>query len=362
MAYKNNYGEKKAASKETVTELKRRLKDGDYSGLYVFSGDEEYMKRYYFSELCKAAGDNINILTLRGEIDFEELRDALTSVPMMEFSFFESTPKTAAPKRIVKLDSPDFSKLSKTELAATYDIFSDIGDMSVVVIYFSDIDGTKGKTNAAIIKKISENALNCDFQRAAPGDATLLRWIKKHFDKAKINISAENVRYLSDCVGTDMCLLSNEIEKLNAYSVCENRNEILRSDIDKVCIKTEEAITFDVTNAIIAQNFQKAAESLLILKQNKTDPILIFGAVAKTANDMSTVASLQKKGCLPFEISKKSGLKDFVVKKYVNYLRNAPKNFSKRFSSLCLECDRKLKSGADGYRTLENLIFQLTIF
>lgn len=360
MAYKKNYGKKDESSKEAVNELKRRLKDKDTQGVYLFTGDEEYMKRYYFTELCKASGDSVNISVLRGAVDFGELCDELSAVPMQEFSLFGDSPTDTGSKRVIKIDSPDFSKLSDREMADVYEMLADVGDMTVVVIYFSNIDPIKGKTNTGIIKKLSERALVCDFQRASPGDATLLRWVKKHFDKEKIAISPENVRYLSDCVGTDMCLLANETEKLCAYLGFCGRNSAEREDIDHVCIKNAEAVTFDVTNAISAKNFEAAIDALSVLKRTKTEPLLIFGAIGKMATDLSIVSSLMREGRGMNEIVGASGLRDFVVRKYYAQLSSAAKGYAKRFAGACLDADAKLKrTSADGYRILENLVFVL---
>lgn len=359
MAYnKKNYGKKDDSAKEALAELKRRLKEGDIGGTYLFTGDEEYMKRYYFSELCKASGESVNISVLRGDVDFGELCDEVSAVPMQEFSLFGDSTDSGS-KRVIKLDSPDFSKLSDREMADVYEMLADVGDMTVVVIYFSNIDPVKGKSNTAIIKKLSETALTCDFQRAAPGDATLLRWIKKHFDKEKIAISPDDVRYLSDCVGTDMCLLANEAEKLCAYMSAVKRDSVTREDIDYICIKNTEAITFDVTNAISARNFEAATDALSKLKITKTEPLLIFGAISKMATDIGITASLMREGRGMAEIINISGLREFVVKKYYTLLTNSAKGYAARFANACLDADAKLKRRPDGYRILENLAFTL---
>ncbi len=358
MAYTKAADAKKEASKQAVAELGRRLSDGDTEGLYIFSGDEEYMKRYYFSSLCRAAGDGVNVTTLRGEMDFGQLCDELASVPMQEFSLFEHEGKDSK-KRVIKLESPDFSKLSDREMAEIHDMLSDLGSMSIVVIYFSNIEPLKGKSNQAIIKKLSEGALVCDFQRADVGDAKLLRWIKKHFDKEKISISQQDVRYLCECVGTDMCLLSFEIEKLCAYILHKGRTEVTREDIDFICIKNVEAITFDVTNAIVARDFDGAVTALSKLRAVKTEPLLIFGAITKTVGDITLVSSMMREGKTTAEIIQSSGLRDFVVRKYAALLNDVPKDYAKKAARLCLDADEKLKRGAKGYLVLENLIFRL---
>ncbi len=351
---------KQEEAKKALDELKKRLKEKNTQGVYIFSGNEEYMKRYYFSQLCSCAGERVNVTVLRDTIDFGTLCDELSSVPMQEFSFFDDpNEQKSENKRVIKLERPDFSKLSDREKNELCTLLENVGKMSIVVIYFSDIDSVKGKGNSAIIKKLSENALVCDFQRAKMGDAALLRWIKKKIEKEKISVTPDVVYYLCESVGTDMCLLDFEIQKLSAYLSHNGRNTLLREDVDLVCIKNTEAITFDVTTAISAQNFEAGVVALSKLRANKTEPLLIFGAIVKLASDMALVSTLQAQGNTLVEIAKVTGLRDFVVKRHSDFLRKKDKDYVKKFNELCLDADTKLKFGRDGYLVLENLLFRV---
>lgn len=362
MAYIRKDDAKKEAVKAALDELKRRIKDGDTSGVYVFSGEEEYMKRHYFRELCRFAKDSVNVSVLQGEIEFGELCNELLSVPMQEFSLFDNigeNDEKKEKKRVIKLENPDFSKLSQRELAETYSLFEDCGKMSVVVIYLSNIDSKTSKANSEIIKKIKESALVCEFERAKQGDKALLSWIKRHFDKEKIIIEPYLVSYLSECVGTDMSMLSSEIEKLTAYLLFKGRNTLEKADIDYICVKNADAITFDVTNAITDGKFEEGINALSKLRALKTEPLLIFGAITKMAGDVSVVATSMASGKTPAQISTESGIRDFVVKKYVSFLSGKQKDYAKKFAKKCLLADEQLKNGADGYLVLEKLLFEL---
>ncbi len=361
MAYMDK--KKKAAedAKAALTELRRRIKEGDTQGVYIFSGDEEYMKRYYFSELKKSAGESINLLTMQGEVDFWQVCDFLSSVPMQEFSLFE-VEEEPSPLRVLKLEGPDFSKLSEKDISELYTLFTDSADCCVIVIYTSEADTKTSKQNMAVMKKLSEDSLCCEFMRAAPGDRALLSWIKKHFDKAKIIADPDTVRYLCDSVGTDMCNLSNEIDKLSAYLYTAKRETLTKDDVDAVCIRTEEAITFKINDAILSGDFGGALEALSALRATRTEPILIFGAISKLAYDLAAANEMQSSGKSIPEINSATKLPEFVIRKYMSFLSKEKKDFARYFSKLLLEADEKLKSyTTDGYTVLENLLFNLII-
>lgn len=345
-----------------IAELKNRIKTGECEGLYIFTGEEEYMKRYYFSELCRAAGDAVNVSVLRGSVDYGELCDELVSVPVMEFSLFDEPKKNEkSGMRVIKLDSPDFSSYKDKELTELYEVLCNAGEHAAVVLYFSDFDSTK-KLSTGIFKKIAEVALPCDFRRYPPDSAVLLRWIKKHFDKAKIAVSADVIRYMTESIGNDMCLLDSETSKLLSYLACVGKTEVTREDVDAVCIKNREAVTFDVTNALTDGNFEKAVQALSILKAMKEDPLMIFGAIAKNAADLTAVAAGLKMGKAQSVIASECGLHPYVVQKQAAVVLEKGREYPKKLASLCAETDARLKGFAlDGFAVLEEFLFKAII-
>ena len=361
MAYTSRKDAQREDAAKALAELKDRLRTGDTAGVYLFSGEEDYLKRHYFRELCRSAGESVNVAVLSGPLDFGEFCDAYSSVPMQEFSLFGDEP-SAPSKRVIKLEDPDLSKLSTSEQAEFFRMLEDTGDGVIVVVYLSGADAPKGKSAAAAAKRLAEFALPCRFLREEPGSPVLLRWLKKHFDKEKITALPDVLRYLAESVGSDMSLLSLETEKLTAYLFHEGRNGLTKDDVDLVCTKNAEAVTFDVTNALIAGNFEAAVSSLARLRAMKTEPLLIFGAIAKTAADLGAVSALSKAGKSPAEIGTETALRDFVVRKYLSTLRARGDDYPKTLARLCLEADETLKSRAtDGYRLLETLLFKAII-
>ena len=58
--------------------LKHRIKEKNLSGAYVFYGEEEYTKNFYYSELVKACGNKaLNVKTHYAEVFTMELRRAV---------------------------------------------------------------------------------------------------------------------------------------------------------------------------------------------------------------------------------------------------------------------------------------------
>ena len=92
MAYQNFYSKRKPEENSGLELLKNKIKNKELSGVYVFSGEEEYLKRSYFSSLCKAAKDIDTNVTVIDEENFSyaSLYDAVTCAPGIDYisSFF----------------------------------------------------------------------------------------------------------------------------------------------------------------------------------------------------------------------------------------------------------------------------------
>lgn len=77
---------KKSTDQNAVQRLKKDLADGNIGTLYVFYGEEGYLKRYYLNQLKELCGEpfaDFNIITLDGEqVNVQSLTDAVDSIPM----------------------------------------------------------------------------------------------------------------------------------------------------------------------------------------------------------------------------------------------------------------------------------------
>ena len=78
--------EKRSADRAALQKLKQDIRAGKPETLYVFWGEESYLKRYYLKqlrELCGGVFPEFNTVTLNGEqVTAETLSGAVDSVPM----------------------------------------------------------------------------------------------------------------------------------------------------------------------------------------------------------------------------------------------------------------------------------------
>ena len=80
------YPSKKSTDNTAIQRLKSDLAAGTVGTLYVFYGEEGYLKRHYLNqlkELCGGPFEAFNTVLLDGEqVNLQSLSDAVDSIPM----------------------------------------------------------------------------------------------------------------------------------------------------------------------------------------------------------------------------------------------------------------------------------------
>ncbi|MBR5527590.1 MAG: hypothetical protein IKV97_01205 [Clostridia bacterium] len=333
------------------------------------------MKRFYFSELTKGSGDTATNVNVIDDEDFcaETFLDAVNTAPSIDYSdsFFDDEPQSAPSVRIVKAVCPAVGKLSEREKQALFELCEFLPQGVCVVFYFHHAEETRRvKEYEKSTKILSEihGILDVDFRREAPTSPLLKKWVKRHFDAKKCAIDSAGVEYLINAVGNDMSTLAYEIEKLCTYISSRSEKTVYNADIDYVCIRNTEARLDDISRGALTKDYKKAIAALCTLASEKVPETYIFGAVSNKVSELCTVEYYRASGYSPADISKRAGIRDFVVKNDITLLDSMARS-SRKGGSVCdkyikilAEYDVKLKSSAgDKYLLLQNMIFKMCV-
>ena len=333
--------------------LKRELKAGEYRRLYLFHGQEHYLRDHYLQMLRDkllsgpAADFNYHRFT-QENMDFQQMADAVDALPMM------------AQYSVVQVDDCDLGKLNEENRQQLTQILSDIPDYCTVVFVFDTVpfkvDGRFKKLKEAI-----DAGLAVEF--CPQGQRELNTWIRRRFQAHGKDIEDKLCENLTFLTGGTMTALAAEIEKIAAF--CSGA-VVTQQDIAAVVIPVLDAEVFDLTDAISEGNYEKALLKLRTLLQMQEEPIPLLGAIggqmrrlycAKVAmgagKGESGVAELLKaaSGRAPHP---------YMLQKTITTARRLPDEFCAKALTLCMEADVKLKSySGDDQRVLELLLLQM---
>lgn len=337
--------------------LKKQIKSGEFSRLYIIYGNEGYLKQFYANAICSKAVDkdfeDFNLKKLDGkDTNLNEIYDCISAFPMMSeytCTIVKDFPLNSFIGDRAKVDS-EFEN-----------VISDIPESSILVFWMDTMEvDEKDKKWAKVLKIFDETGVCAKIDKRTR--AALEKLLVSSAAKKGCTLSRENAYYIIDLVGEDMSTLQNELNKVCAYV---NEGEIERSHIDKTVIVSVEAKIFQLSRMVVRGEADNAYENLANLFKLREDPIIILSVLSKSFVDMYRVKAAKEAG-----VSNAKMADEFPGNVYKNKLftlDNAAadvKNYSitqlKNALDILADADRRLKSTSEDSRTvLEEVILRL---
>lgn len=223
------------------------MKAGVPANLYIFYGEERYLLQTMaqrLKELLIPAGfEEFNYHRLTGKgLTVQELAETAEAMPMM------------AEHTLITVTDMDIFKLDEGQRTALIDLLSDFPPYCTLIFLYEQLtykrDGKMKKLCAALNEYVQE----VEFVQQERKD--LLNWLKRRFAAAGHDIDQTAADHLLFTCGSLMRGLIPEIEKIAAYA---KQERITIADIDAVAEPVLDARVFDMTNAVTARNYDRAA-------------------------------------------------------------------------------------------------------
>ena len=331
--------------------LWKNIKSGNLLPVYLIKGDEPYLKQKYANILADSvvpAGlEAFNYHKLKGEdVTPEDISACVEALPAM------------CERTCVFIHDYDFDGANEHEKEQLCAMLSDLPE-TCVLIFWQDTKGfsTKTKLSKEILSLIDKAGAVCDLDRREQKD--LVKFIVSECGKQGCEISFDTALYFLTCVGDDMNNLVNEMDKVCSYV----DGTVTERDIDAVAIKSVEANSFKMIDALLANNFDAAFSTLALLFEQRTEPTLILGALVSTYVDMYRVKTVTNAG---YPMSELKAIYPSIYKSDFK-LRNAA-NRCKKFTvdglreslEILSRADFKLKTSyEDNQIVFEKMIIEL---
>lgn len=336
-----------------ITSFKSSLKNGEISGIYLFTGEEEYLVRYYLKALReRIAPDDafaiFNNPVFDGEeIDFGAIIEAVKAPPMM------------SDYKLIEWRHADFTGLKESELESLEELIEVCGEHPYSIVAFTadgeGVDFGNSKKQSAFIKRFDGKINILRFEKSTENQ--LYAWLKKHFDAHGVTVGLDTVQALVFRSGRSMDVLAGEVDKLCALALSRGRTAVTPEDVNEVASSTPECDTFALSNAIVDRNRSKAYFALEDMKLRRVEPTIIMGMVAKTFDDLTAVAHLLDEGLGALEIEKALSMNKYKVKIYIPAAKKYGTARLNEIISSLAETDAGSKyGGVSGYTAIELFI------
>lgn len=190
-----------------------------------------------------------------------------------------------------------------------------------------------------------------------PKRGELNDWVKARAKARRMEMSAAAVKHFVAFVGTDPDAVVTELDKLATYT---RGAPVTVADIDAICSATNEAIIFELTDAVGRRNVRTAFRLLETLYADGAGPLEVFFALHRHMRQLLAAAEVSPSMPAP-EVAKAIGVHPFTAKKLLEQRANFDRtSLGRAMVTLAdAEAGMKGKSQAEPEFVLEMALAQL---
>ena len=338
----------KRSDNEGYDLLRRELKEGVFRPLYIFYGEEDYLRENYRKQLrtktVSGPAEDFNYHRFTEENwDIAAFSEAMEAIPMMsERSLVE----------VVDVDPFSRPEGERQQLA---ELFAALPEYCTVLYVYDTAAWKPDKRMKKLWSALEAAALQVEFPRQSEGQ--LVPWVRRHLHAGQKVMADDLIRYLILLTGGSMTTLAAELQKLISYT---DQPEITRNDVDAVVIPVMEAVIFDITRDIGRKDFDGALGKLRDLLRQDVEPIAVNAVIGRQLRQLYGAALLTKQGRSYYDLASLYGIRDFAAREVYGQARGFSLPMLKKAMLLSARTDYAMKtSSGDAGALLEMLVLHL---
>lgn len=330
----------------------------DPSGVYVFFGDEDYLKDIYLERIKKAVMTaegfdvfNYFAVSLSDErAGCEKLADALFASPVMQ------------EKTLVTVRDLSLASGKSAVLDAICEMLAKKSDDCVVVLIFrsDELVSDYNLERSSAYKKLSSAGKLVKFDLLS--DAKLFAWIKTLLAESKITISGEAAAVLTDMCSRRMLAVSAECAKLSAYCrVNPEIGEITPALVRQICTQNaKDEVPFEMSNAAAKWNLREMLTAFSSCRDRREEPITVTASLGKIYTDMLKMKTALLAGHTSSSAAKALGMNEYRARLVADSVQRVPLEVIESAVLLTYRTDVALKSTVtDKWVLLDELAAQI---
>lgn len=257
------------------TDFKKHLSSKQFSNLYFIDGDEKMLVSMYTDALIKKLmGDNppqFNYHVFSSDCDISDVSVACDVVPFM------------SDKNCVRISDMDIDSLNADDLDSMVNIAKNIPDTTTLILAMPTLEyqSKPSKKYKKLRDVFEKNGVVAEINKRSQIslEKTICKWANECGSKISPVIASKLINTCSN----DLRVLHSEIEKLSYYA---GDNEITEQMIDLLVAKNLQAKIYDLFDYVIAQNFDKAMNTIDVLFYQREEPVAIVIALGNAYVDM----------------------------------------------------------------------------
>jgi len=339
-----------ADKQQSFRQLKQDIGVGTLKNVYIFCGEETYLREFYLNEVKKKliapelSAFNVHRAEGKG-LTVEALTELVEPLPMM------------AEHTFVQVVDFDMFKLPEAQRKALIALLRDFPPHCCLIFVYDQIAYAPNRTVKTLCKAIDECVSVVRFETQSRSD--LLNWVTRRCRALGKSIDPQTAEHLLFTCGSLMSGLIPEIEKICAYA---KGTAINREDIAAVAAPVLEAQVFDMTAAVSRRDFNRAAEILGTLLKLQEEPIVLLAVMGKELRKLYTARIAIDSGLDKFWLMNQWKMRsDYPAKLLLEAARRVSTPWAAAAVRRCQALDVRMKSvtGADSIGELKVFLMEL---
>lgn len=316
--------------------------------LYIYHGPDDFSRAEKINALKQALGDpslvDYSMVTLEGRgLSLADIRQHADAMPFM-----------TARRLVIITDYLKHTPSKSPELQALLDYLPHMPPTTDVV--FSEADSLD-KRHPILTAAKNMPAEVVDF--GSIDSKNLPRWIEQRVKALQAEIAPPATDLLVQRVGSNLRVLTNELEKLTLY--VNQERAISPADVALLVTYVEDAEKFGMANAIGRRDAKHAYDQMHKELNEGKNPIAIMGSIAAQIRALIEVKDLAEQRLTAADIAHKKGWKsDYAAKMRLKEAHNFSMVRLESILETLLEFDLAIKTGKlDSLLALDILIARL---
>ena len=320
--------------------IDEELKTNQISRAHLLFGEEQYMVQYYKNMLIKKLArpdDEMNVTLFRHRtMSIADIAEAGQVMP-----FF-------AERRLIVVENSFFFN-NKFDML---DYLKEFPDTTYIIFDEEKVD----KRNR-LYKWFQKNG--CVTECHPLPTPKLKQWVAAYAKKAGKTITVSAVELLLERAGTDMQILSNELEKCIGY--VGDKSVIEREDVDIISTGVVMSKIFDMIDAVAMKEKDRAMHYYNDLYVNRESPMSILHLFCRHINILLQMKEYSAVGLTKGELAKKCEIPSFTVDKYAKQATRFGREQLLAMLELRLEYEHDFKIGKLDDRIAVELFIMQTL-
>lgn len=314
------------------------IKAGTFKQIYLFYGEEGYLKRQYRDKLkqalCADAGgmggmlggaaveNDMNFCAFEGKnINPREVIDLAETLP-----FF-------AERRVILIENSGFFKNACDDLA---EYLAQVAETTYFLFVEEEVD-----KRSKMYKAVKKNGKIVEF--AVQSEELLIRWILSRLKKEEKHITGTVMQLFLSKTGTDMGNIDRELEKLLCYTL--DKRVIEAEDVEAIATEQTANKIFEMVNAIAEHNRRKALDLYYDLLMLKEPPMRIMYLISRQFQILLNIKDMAAKGLDAQTMAQKAGIPPFAVRRNLTQAKGFTFAQLKRAIADGVELEEAVKTG-----------------